>query len=85
VIYGINLTQQVVIEYLMTDFVIDNTVRMYHAMGIVNRVSEFFILGCFYLTKGFLEATYLEMNKNEKVSEEMLKKYFKDDFFFKKD
>ena len=83
VIYGINLAQQVVIGYLMTDFVLDSTVRMYQAMGIVNRVSEFFLLGCFYITKGFLECTYQEMSQNDKVSEELLKKYFRDDFFFK--
>ena len=83
IIYGINLTQQVVIGYLMTDFIIDSTVRMYQAMGTINRVSEFFLLACFYIIKGFLETTYQEMNQNDKVSEELLKKYFKDDFFFK--
>ena len=85
VLYGLNLSQQVVIGYLMTDFVHDSTVRMYQAMGIVNRVSEFFLLGCFYITKGFLEATYKEMSQTDKVSEELLKKYFRDDFFFKND
>jgi hypothetical protein len=83
VIYAMNLAEQVVIGYLMTDFVLDNSARMYEAMGVVNRVAEFFLLGCFYLTKGFLEATYTTMNKNDAVSEEILKKYFKDDFFFK--
>jgi hypothetical protein len=83
VIYAISLAEQVVISYLMTDFVLDSTVRMYQAMGAVNRVAEFFLLGCFYLTKGFLEATYTKMNKNDAVSEEFLRKYFKDDFFFK--
>ncbi|MDR0402650.1 MAG: hypothetical protein LBH35_03570 [Treponema sp.] len=83
VIYAISLAEQVVINYLMTDFVLDNTIRMYQAMGTVNRVAEFFLLGCFYLTKGFLEATYTKMNKNDAVSEEFLRKYFKDDFFFK--
>jgi hypothetical protein len=83
VIYAVSLAEQVVISYLMTDFVLDSTLRMYQAMGTVNRVAEFFLLGCFYLTKGFLEATYTEMNKNDAVSEEFLRKYFKDDFFFK--
>jgi hypothetical protein len=82
-IYGVNLTQQGVLEYLMTDFVLDSTVRMYQAMGDVTRISEFFLLGCFYLTKGFLEATYTHMNRKDAVSEELLKKYFRDDFFFK--
>ncbi|MDR2110492.1 MAG: hypothetical protein LBP32_04220 [Spirochaetaceae bacterium] len=85
VIYAVNLTQQTVITYLMTDFVLDNAVRMYGAMGVVSKVSEFFLLGCFYLTKGFLEATYTHMSQNNAVSEELLKKYFRDDFFFKKE
>ncbi|MDR2663360.1 MAG: hypothetical protein LBC31_10240 [Treponema sp.] len=83
VIYAVNLAEQVVISYLMTDFVLDSTVRMYEAMGAVNRVAEFFILGCFYITKGFLEATYTTMRKKDAVSDELLKRYFKDDFFFK--
>ncbi|MDR1899897.1 MAG: hypothetical protein LBQ55_07820, partial [Treponema sp.] len=82
---AVNLAQQIVIEYLMTDFVLESTVRMYQAMGVVTKVAEFFLLGSFYLTKGFLEATYTTMSGSDQVSEELLKKYFKDDFFFKKD
>ena len=85
VIYAINLAQKTVIEYIMTDFAPENPMRMYQAMGIVEQVAEFFILGCFYLNKGFLEATYIHMNNHGGFSEETLKKYFKDDFFFKKD
>jgi hypothetical protein len=84
-IYAVNLVQKVVIEYIMTEFAPENPVRMYQSMGIINEVSEFFILGCFYLTKGFLEATYTGLNAGAAVSEEVLKKYFKDDFFFKKE
>jgi hypothetical protein len=85
VIYTINLSQQVVIRHIMTDFVLDSTVRMYQAMGMVAKVAEFYLLGCFYLTKGFLESTYTTMQGVDSVSEEFLKKYFRDDFFFKKD
>ena len=59
--------------------------RMYQSMGVLTRVAEFCLLGSFYISKGFLEETYTSMNADDKVSEEMLKKYFKDDFFFKKD
>jgi hypothetical protein len=85
VIYAVNLSQQTVIDYIMTDFVSDNPVRMYQAMGMLDKASEFFLLGCFYITKGFLEATYTMMSKKDAVSDELLKKYFRDDFFFKKD
>jgi hypothetical protein len=85
VIYAVNLAQKTVIEYIMTDYVLDSSLRMYQAMGITTQITEFFLLGCFYLTKGFLEATYTHLNTKEAVSEEILKKYFRDDFFFKKE
>ena len=83
VIYAVNLTEKITIEYIMTEFAPESPVRMYQSMGVVSRVSEFFLLGCFYITKGYLEAVYTTMNSNDSVSEELLKKYFKDDFFFK--
>jgi hypothetical protein len=85
VIFGTNLSQEVVIEYLMTEFAPENPMQMYQSMGALTNVAEFFLLGSFYATKGFLEETYTSMSKHDKVSEELLKKYFKDDFFFKKD
>jgi hypothetical protein len=83
VIYGLNLAQKVVIEFLMTEYAPDNTIKMYQAMGAISRISEFFLLGSFYLSKGFLEETYTSMSHKGKVSEEILKNYFRDDFFFK--
>ena len=85
VIYAISLCEKTVIEYVMTEFAPESPVRMYQSMGIISQISEFFLLGCFYLTKGFLEAVYTKMNVHDSVSEELLKKYFRDDFFFKKD
>jgi hypothetical protein len=84
-IYAIHLNQKIIIEYVMTEFAPESPVRMYQSMGVVSQISEFFLMGCFYLTKGYLEAVYTKMNVHDKVSEELLKKYFKDDFFFKQE
>jgi hypothetical protein len=83
VIFALNLIERVVIEYIMTEFAPENPVRMYQSMGIISRISEFFLLGCYFLTKGYLEAVYTKMNVHDSVEEELLKKYFKDDFLFK--
>ena len=83
IIYAMNLAQKMIIEYIMTEYAPENPVRMYQSIEIISRISEFFILGCFYLSKGYLEMVYTGMSKKDKVSEEMLRKYFKDDFFFK--
>jgi hypothetical protein len=84
-IYALCLSQQSVIEYIMPDFAVESSLRMYQAMGILDKVAEFFLLGAFYLTKGFLESTYTNMANSGNVTEEFVKQYFKDDFFFKKD
>jgi len=83
VVYAINLLERVLIEYITTEHAPENPVKMYQSMGVISQISEFFLLGCFYLTKGYLEAVYTSMNSHDSVSEELLKKYFKDDFFFK--
>ena len=83
VIFALNLSQKVVIEYLMTEYAPENPMRMYQSMGALTQVAEFCLLGSFYIAKGFLEETYTSMSSHDKVSEELLKKYFKDDFFFK--
>jgi hypothetical protein len=83
VIFSLNLFQKTVIEYLMTEFAPENPMRMYQSMGALTTVAEFCLLGSYYITKGFLEETYTHMNSKDKVSEELLKKYFRDEFFFK--
>ena len=84
VIFALNLDQKSVIEFLMTEFAPENPMRMYQSMGALTQVAEFCLLASFYISKGFLEETYTSMSASDKISEELLKKYFKDDFFFKK-
>jgi hypothetical protein len=83
VIYGLNMAQKVIIEFMMNEFAPENSMRMYQSLGALTKVSEFFLLGSFYVTKGFLEETYNVMSHHGKVSDEIMKKYFTDDFFFK--
>jgi len=83
VIFAINLFQKTVIEYLMTEFAPENPMRMYQTMGALSRVAEFCLLGSYYICKGFLEETYIHMNVHDAVSEELLKKYFRDEFLTK--
>jgi len=82
VIFAINLFQKTVIEYIMTEFAPENSMRMYQSMGALTIVAEFCMLGSFYTCKGFLEETYTRMNIHDEASDELLKKYFKDEFVF---
>ena len=83
VIFGINLGQKVVIDFITIEFAPENPMRMYQSMGALSNVSEFFLLASFYVIKGFLEEAYTSMKVHDQVSEDLLRKYFKDEFFFK--
>jgi hypothetical protein len=83
VLYSLTLSQRVVVEYLMTECVVDNSMQMYQVVAVMARLSEFFLLASFYVTKGFLEETYVALNSKEALSKETLDRYFRDDFFFR--
>jgi hypothetical protein len=80
-----NLSQKAVIEYIRSEFVYDDPLALYQVFGLVEKVTDFFFLGCFYMIKGFLEKMYENMIANHSISEDVIKTYLKDDFFFKKD
>jgi hypothetical protein len=84
-VLALNICRKVVIELVENDVMLDNSIQLYQTIELSSKIAEFFFLGCFYLTKGFLEAIYSQMNTNDNISETFLKKYFKDDFFFKKE
>jgi hypothetical protein len=84
-VYGLRISQQVIMRYMEGEFVLDDPVALYQALSVSAKVSDFFLLGCFYINKGFQEATIEKMSENDKLPRAMLTKYFKDDFFFKKE
>ncbi|MDR0409947.1 MAG: hypothetical protein LBH18_06075 [Spirochaetaceae bacterium] len=85
VIYASSLSQKTVVDYITSEFMHTNPLAMYQIFGVIDKVNEFFFLGCFYIIKGFLEQTYKHLNHHHNISEDLLKIYFKDDFFFKTD
>jgi hypothetical protein len=84
-VFAFSLSQKAVVDYISSEFVYDNPLALYQAFVAIEKVNEFFLLGCFYMIKGFLEDMYEKMNTRHNIPEDLLKTLFKDDFFFKKD
>jgi hypothetical protein len=83
VVYAMLLAQRSVLEYITKENILDTSMALYTIVDLTNQVADFFFLGSYYMMKGYLEDTYLALYNDEAVSEEVLKKYFNDDFFFK--
>ncbi len=81
--FALNLDRKAVTEYLIESEELEGAHRMYALMDAVDRVADFYMLSAYYMTKGYLEETFVRMKKGEKLPDQALTKYFKDDFFFK--
>lgn len=81
--YALLLSQRSVVEYVMNESVLDSSLALYTVIDLTTQVADFFFLGSYYMMKGYLEDMYLALGRDEALSDETLKKYFHDDFFFK--
>jgi hypothetical protein len=81
--FALFLSQKAVQEYIANENLLDNSMALYTIMGLSSQVADFFYLGSYYMVKGYLEDTFIALHKNEAMSEDRLRKYFSDDFFFK--
>lgn len=77
------LDRKTVTDFLVGEEDLEGAHRIYSLLEAVDRVADFFLLGSYYLTRGFLEETIFRMRKGDALSDEVLKKYFKDDFFMR--
>jgi hypothetical protein len=82
--FALMLDRKTVSEYITSGANFEGAFQIYSIMETVNMVDDFFFLGMHYVTKGYLEETFLRFRNAENVSVEVLRKYFPDDFFFKR-
>lgn len=80
---ALSLDRKAVTDYLLGEEDLEGAHRLYALMDAAEKVADFFMMGAYYLTKGYLEETFIRMKRGEKLSEEILQKYLRDDFFFK--
>lgn len=83
VLYAMILAERTLGDRILEEVSLENSIQLYQLADATRRISEFFLLGSYYLVKGYLEETYLGLNEKESVPADLLKRYFKDDFFFK--
>jgi hypothetical protein len=81
--YTLLLAQRSTTEYISNESAFDTSMALYQALDITRQITEFFFLGSYYMLKGYLEDAYVALRNNDAVSDEILRKYFSDDFFFK--
>ncbi len=82
--FAMMLDRKAVSEHIAGGAELEGAFQVYALMEAVNMVSDFYFLGMHYMTKGFLEETFLRFRNGENVPVSVLQKYFPDDFFFKR-
>lgn len=81
--FAMLLVQRTLFDCLTEPPEADNALALSRTMDVIRQTADFFFLGFYYLTKGYLEDTYVAFNREELLPSDVLNKYFPDDFYFK--
>jgi hypothetical protein len=81
--FSLNLDRKAVTEHIVEGEELEGAHRIYALMEVLDEVGDFFFLGAYYLTKGYLEDTFIRMRKEQCLDDITLNRYLPDDFFFK--
>ena len=81
--FSLNLDRKAVTEHIVENEDLEGAHRIFALMEALDQVGDFFFLGSYYLTKGYLESTCIRMRKDQCLDDDTLNMYFPDDFFFK--
>lgn len=91
-LYGVSLSElslalalarKSTVRGLLDDGMIENSSALYALFDASERVADFYALGNYYLTKGFLESVIERITAKTHVKRSTIVEYFKDDLFYK--
>jgi hypothetical protein len=81
--YSLNLDRKAVSEHIVEGEELEGANRIYALMEVLDEVGDFFFLGNYYLTKGYLEDTFIRIKTEQCLDDETINKYLPDNFYFK--
>lgn len=78
------LARKATVRRLVEDGVFENSSAIYAMFDASERVADFYALGNYYMTKGFLESTIERITKETRFEKNRIEEFFCDDLFYKK-
>jgi len=77
------LARKATVRRLFEEGSFENSSALYSLLDASERVADFYALGNYYLTKGFLETTIQRITSEASVKRSTIVEYFRDDLFYK--
>lgn len=77
------LARKATVRRLVEEGLFDSANAIYAMLDASERVADFYAIGNFYLTKGFLEATIIRISATTSIPKSTMVEYFRDDLFYK--
>ncbi len=82
-VYALLLGKSGLWKLVLEEGVLENAAEVYQALKLITQINNFFDLGNFYITRGYMEKMYSDMEENAGLPQEELQKYFFPGSFFK--
>ncbi len=73
---ALHFTKKVLWNHLMSEGLMTNSLEIYQAMDLIVQIQNFFDITAFYITRGYQEELYLQLNRTGKVPFDTLDRFF---------
>lgn len=83
--YAFYLSKREIWHYLQDQSALSDSLSLVIALDMLIAIYDYFDLGSFYVTRGYLEAMYGDMAAKEKIKPALLNRYFLDHQYFKEE
>lgn len=70
--YAVHYTKKVLFNYIFAEGLLPDTLQLYQTHGFIIRVTDFFDLATFYVTRGFQEALYKRITSHKELDKDKI-------------
>jgi hypothetical protein len=80
---ALTLARKATVKRIADEGAFESSNALYAMLDVSERIADFYSLGNYYLTKGFLETTIERITATKAVSKATLVDFFRDDLFYR--
>ena len=82
ILFAIHFSKKVLWEHIISSGFFTDTLGLYQAMTMMMKIDNFYDIACIYLTRGYSEAMFTKLSKDNRINCLDIKDLFPEESFF---
>lgn len=82
ILFAIHFSKKVLWEHIVSSGFFTDTLGLYQAMTMMMKIDNFYDIACIYLIRGYSEALFTKLSKDNRINSLRIKDLFPEESFF---